>query len=400
MNIEFSKEDKLFKEKVRNFISKNLSNDLKNKIANGEDITKEETIAWQKALYQENLFAPGWKKKFGGAELTATKRYILDQELALGDTPTIIPFGVTMIGPVLMHYGTEKQQNFFLPKILNSEHWWCQGYSEPSSGSDLASLKTKAILKGDKYIINGTKTWTTLAQYADWMFCLVRTSFECKAQEGISFIMIDMKSKGISVEPIITLDQSHEINTVYLEDVEVPKENIIYEENKGWTVAKFLLGHERTSIAAVGKSKNAVRKLKQIANIELSNEGSLLISDRGFRDKLTILEMDLKALEFTELRVLSEENKGVAPGPEASLLKIRGSEIQQRITELTMNAVGYYGLINNNTKSNIDRKNHNQIRPDYSQNVAANYLNMRKTTIYGGSNEIQKNILSKMVLGL
>ena len=216
----------------------------------------------------ENLFAPGWKKEFGGADLSASKRYILDQELALADTPTIIPFGVTMIGPVLMHYGTPKQQSYFLPKILNSDHWWCQGYSEPGSGSDLASLKTKAILKGGKYIVNGTKTWTTLAQYADWMFCLVRTSFEGKAQEGISFIMIDMKSKGISVEPIITLDQSHEINTVYLEDVEVPKENIIYEENKGWTVAKFLLGHERTSIAAVGKSKNAVRKLKQIANIE------------------------------------------------------------------------------------------------------------------------------------
>ena len=198
-----------------------------------------------------------------------------------------------------MHYGTTKQQSFFLPKILNSDHWWCQGYSEPGSGSDLASLKTKAILKGDKYIINGTKTWTTLAQYADWMFCLVRTSFEGKPQEGISFIMIDMKTKGITVDPIITLDGAHEINTVYLEDVEVPRENIIFEENKGWTVAKFLLSHERTSIAAVGKSISAVKKLKQIANIELNNEGSLLITDKRFRDRLTTLEMDLYALEFT-----------------------------------------------------------------------------------------------------
>jgi len=400
MNIEFSKEDLEFQQKVRSFISKNLSNELRNKIANGSEISKEEIISWQKALHKENLFAPGWKKEFGGAELSASKRYILDQELALADTPTIIPFGVTMIGPVLMHYGTTKQQSFFLPKILNSDHWWCQGYSEPGSGSDLASLKTKAILKGDKYIVNGTKTWTTLAQYADWMFCLVRTSFEGKAQEGISFIMIDMKTKGISVEPIITLDGAHEINTVYLEDVEVPKENIIFEENKGWSVAKFLLSHERTSIAAVGKSISAVKKLKQIANIELNNEGSLLITDKRFRDRLTTLEMDLKALEFTELRILSEENKGVAPGPEASLLKIRGSEIQQRITELTMNAVGYYGISNDLAKSNTDRINSNQIRPDYSQNTAANYLNMRKTTIYGGSNEIQKNILSKMVLGL
>ena len=400
MNIEFSKDDLEFQQKVRNFISKNLSNELRNKVANGSEISKEEIISWQKALHKENLFAPGWKKEFGGAELSASKRYILDQELALADTPTIIPFGVTMIGPVLMHYGTPKQQSFFLPKILNSDHWWCQGYSEPGSGSDLASLKTKAIMKGDKYIINGTKTWTTLAQYADWMFCLVRTSFEGKPQEGISFIMIDMKTKGITVDPIITLDGAHEINTVYLEDVEVPRENIIFEENKGWTVAKFLLSHERTSIAAVGKSISAVKKLKQIANIELNNEGSLLITDKRFRDRLTTLEMDLKALEFTELRILSEENKGVAPGPEASLLKIRGSEIQQRITELTMNAVGYYGISNDLAKSNADRINSNQFRPDYSQNTAANYLNMRKTTIYGGSNEIQKNILSKMVLGL
>ena len=400
MNIEFSKDDLEFQQKVRNFISKNLSNELRNKVANGSEISKEEIISWQKALHKENLFAPGWKKEFGGAELSASKRYILDQELALADTPTIIPFGVTMIGPVLMHYGTTKQQSFYLPKILNSDHWWCQGYSEPGSGSDLASLKTKAILKGDKYIINGTKTWTTLAQYADWMFCLVRTSFEGKPQEGISFIMIDMKTKGITVDPIITLDGAHEINTVYLEDVEVPRENIIFEENKGWTVAKFLLSHERTSIAAVGKSISAVKKLKQIANIELNNEGSLLITDKRFRDRLTTLEMDLKALEFTELRILSEENKGLAPGPEASLLKIRGSEIQQRITELTMNAVGYYGISNDLAKSNTDRINSNQIRPDYSQNTAANYLNMRKTTIYGGSNEIQKNILSKMVLGL
>ena len=400
MNIEFSKEDLEFQQKVKVFISKNLSNDLRSKVANGSEISKEEIVSWQKALHKENLFAPGWKNEFGGADLSASKRYILDQELALADTPTIIPFGVTMIGPVLMHYGTTKQQSFFLPKILNSDHWWCQGYSEPGSGSDLASLKTKAILKGDKYIINGTKTWTTLAQYADWMFCLVRTSFEGKPQEGISFIMIDMKTKGITVDPIITLDGAHEINTVYLEDVEVPKENIIFEENKGWTVAKFLLSHERTSIAAVGKSKSAVKKLKQIANIELNNEGSLLITDKRFRDRLTTLEMDLKALEFTELRILSEENKGLAPGPEASLLKIRGSEIQQRITELTMNAVGYYGVSNDLAKSNTDRINSNQIRPDYSQNTAANYLNMRKTTIYGGSNEIQKNILSKMVLGL
>jgi alkylation response protein AidB-like acyl-CoA dehydrogenase len=399
MDINFSKEDILFKNKVIKFINDKLTNDLRSKVANGGHISKEETIAWQKALYNEGLFAPSWKKEFGGTELSATKRYILEQELALSNSPTIIPFGITMIGPVLMQYGTKKQQDYFLPKILQSDHWWCQGYSEPGSGSDLASLQTKAMLSGENYIINGTKTWTTLAQYADWMFCLVRTSSKGKPQEGISFILIDMKSEGVSVEPIITLDGTHEVNTVYLENVKVPKENIIYDENKGWTVAKFLLSHERSSIAAVGKSKSAVKKLKQIANIELNSEGSLLMADKRFRDKLTLLEMDLKALEYTELRLLSEENKGNSPGPEASFLKIRGSEIQQRITELTMNAVGYYGVVRNKKEGN-DRSNSSQIRPDYSENIASNYLNMRKTTIYGGSNEIQKNILSKMVLGL
>jgi alkylation response protein AidB-like acyl-CoA dehydrogenase len=288
----------------------------------------------------------------------------------------------------------KKQKEYFLPKILDSDHWWCQGYSEPNSGSDLASLSTKAILDNDKYIINGTKTWTTLAQYADWMFCLVRTSNIGKSQEGISFIMIDMKSKGITVDPIITIDGSHEINTVYLENVEVPKENLIYEENKGWSVAKFLLSHERTSIAAVGRSKSALRKLKQIAKTEYNNDNKPLIDDRRFRDQLTTLEMDLKALEFTELRILAKESNGSKPGPEASLLKIQGSEIQQRISELTLNAVGYQGLVYNQEKTNYDRLNDFSIVPDYAENAASNYLNKRKTTIYGGSNEIQKNILS------
>ena len=264
----------------------------------------------------------------------------------------------------------------------------------------MASLKTKAELKNGKYIINGTKTWTTLAQHADWMFCLVKTKNSVKPQEGISFIIIDMKSKGITVDPIITLDGSHEVNTVYLEDVEVPEDNLIYEENKGWSVAKFLLSHERTSIAAVGRSKSAVKKLRQIANIENDNHGMLLIEDSRFRDKLTNLEMDLKALEYMELRILSEEKKGSAPGPEASILKIRGSEIQQKISELTMDAVGYYGLVHEDKNETISRSNTDQIGPDYALNSASNYLNLRKTTIYGGSNEIQKNILSKMVLGL
>ena len=400
MNINFSDEDVNFKKEVREFINSNLSKELQTKISNGGSANKEETIAWQKALNKKKWFAPGWPKEYGGSEMSVMRKYILDLELSLADTPTLIPFGVTMIAPVLIEFGTKKQKDYFLPKILESDHWWCQGYSEPNSGSDLASLSTKAVLENDMYIINGTKTWTTLAQFADWMFCLVRTSTKGKPQEGISFIMIDMKSKGISVDPIITLDGSHEINTVYLENVKVPKENLIYEVNKGWSVAKFLLSHERTSIAAVGRSKSALRKLKEIAAIEYDNDEKPLINDRRFRDQLTTLEMDLKALEYTELRILSKESQGTAPGPEASLLKIQGSEIQQRITELTLNAVGYQGLIHNGENINYDRLNDFSVVPDYAENAASNYLNKRKTTIYGGSNEIQKNILSKMVLGL
>ena len=398
MQIELLKSDLIFKNEVRNFIKENHSESLKAKIANGGKATKEETINWQIALNKKGWLAPNWPINYGGCAWTSIQRYIFEQETSLANTPQVIPFGVNMIGPVLIKYGTEEQKKFFLPKILNSEHWWCQGYSEPGSGSDLASLKTKAEKKGSYYFINGTKTWTTLAQFADWIFCLVRTNNEGKQQEGISFIMIDMKSKGISVEPIITIDGSHEVNTVYLENVKVPVENLIFDENKGWTVAKYLLGHERSTIAAVGRSKSAILKLKEIAKSEIINNEPL-IKDTRFRDRMTKLEMELFALEYTELRVLSEENKGSAPGPEASLLKIRGSEIQQKISELTMDAVAYYGLISSNKQVPLGT-NEVFAGPDYAEYLGSNYLNLRKTTIYGGSNEIQKNILAKMVLGL
>ena len=295
MQIELLKSDLIFKNEVRNFIKENHSESLKAKIANGGKATKEETVNWQIALNKKGWLAPNWPVNYGGCEWTSIQRYIFEQETSLANTPQVIPFGVNMIGPVLIKYGTEEQKKFFLPKILNSEHWWCQGYSEPGSGSDLASLKTKAEKKGSYYFINGTKTWTTLAQFADWIFCLVRTNKEGKQQEGISFIMIDMKSKGISVEPIITIDGSHEVNTVYLENVKVPVENLIFDENKGWTVAKYLLGHERSTIAAVGRSKSAILKLKEIAKSEIINNEPL-IKDTRVRDKMTKLEMELFAL--------------------------------------------------------------------------------------------------------
>ena len=397
MDIDFTREDNLFKEEVRNFIFLSLDKDLQNRLYNGEKPSKNEVIDWQKKLNKKGWLAPDWPTEYGGCNWTPSRKYIFEQEMANANTPQIVPFGVTMIGPVIIKYGTTQQKKFFLPKILNSDHWWCQGYSEPGAGSDLASLKCKAESKGNNYIINGTKTWTTLAQYADWIFCLVRTKNEGKPQEGISFIMIDMKSKGIKVDPIITIDGSHEINTVYLEDVIVPKENLIFKENKGWTVAKYLLGHERTSIAAVGRSKSALKKLRDIASEELNN-GEPLIKEIRFRDKLTNLEMELFALEYTELRVLSEMSRGYNPGSEASLLKIRGSEMQQKISDLTLDAVAYYGI--SSQEETKKGSNHLPIGPSYAKTVGNNYLNLRKTTIYGGSNEIQKNILSKMVLGL
>ena len=398
MNLNYTDEDLIFREEVKCFIRDNLSSSIQKRISNGGTYTKEETVKWQKALYKNGWFAYNWPNSYGGCEWTPMQKYIFDQETALAHTPQIIPFGVTMVGPVLIEYGTEEQKKKFLPKILNSDHWWCQGYSEPGAGSDLASLKTKAVSQGNNYIVNGTKTWTTLAQHADWMFCLVRTENTTKPQEGISFILIDMNSKGITVDPIITLDDSHEINTVYLEDVVVPKENLIYEENKGWTVAKYLLSHERTSIAQVARSKSAIKKLKNIASLETRGNKPLLQSQR-FRDKLTELEIDLHALEYTELRIISEEVKGTAPGPEASFLKIRGSELQQKISELTLEAVGAFGLISSNSFS-TNNTNEYFPGPEYANNVGPEYLNLRKTTIYGGSNEIQKNILTKMVLGL
>ena len=398
MNLNYTDEDNKFRKEIKGFIKSNLSEEVLKRASNGGKYTKDEIVNWQKALYKKGMFASNWPKDYGGCDWTPMQRYIFDQETAFANTPQIVPFGVTMVGPVIIKFGTSIQKEKYLPKILNSEHWWCQGYSEPGSGSDLASLQTKAVSEGNNYIVNGTKTWTTLAQYSDWMFCLVRTNTKSKPQEGISFILIDMSSKGIKVEPIITLDGSHEINTVYLEDVVVPKDNLIYEENKGWTVAKYLLSHERTSIAQVARSKSAIRKLKNIASQETYSNRPLINNVR-FRDKLTKLEMDMHALEYSELRILSDEAKGAAPGAEASFLKIRGSELQQKISELTLEAVGTFGIVKSN-ESNIEKTNEYFPGPEYANNVGADYLNLRKTTIYGGSNEIQKNILSKMVLGL
>ncbi|APW72748.1 MULTISPECIES: acyl-CoA dehydrogenase family protein [Sphingopyxis] len=397
MDMEFSPEDLAFQKEVRDFIAENYPAELRGKQDEGDELTKEDFLSWHRILYKKGWVAPAWPVEYGGTGWTPTQRFIFSEETARADCIRLMPFGLAMVGPVIYTFGTPEQKARFLPRILSGEDWWCQGYSEPGSGSDLASLRTVAVRDGDEYVVNGQKTWTTMAQYADWGFFLVRTDKDAKQQEGISFLLIDMKSPGITVRPIITLGGEHEVNEVFLEDVRVPVDQRVYEENKGWTCAKFLLAHERTGIAGVASSKRGVERVKAIARTELDGDRPLL-ANPFFKRKLAELEIDLTALEFTELRGLAGPNAGKGPGPESSLLKIKGSEIQQRLTELTLEAVGHYGAPYFRGFGEGD--NEHPIGPDYAHRAAPTYFNMRKTTIYGGSNEIQRNIIAKMVLGL
>jgi hypothetical protein len=393
--MRFSPEELAFRDEVREFIANNYPHELKG--ARRGEMSKEDILKWHRVLYKKGWVVPHWPVEYGGTGWTITQRYIWNEENARAETTPLLPFGLSMVGPVIYTFGNEEQKKRFLPGILSGDDWWCQGYSEPGSGSDLASLRTKAVREGDHYIVNGSKTWTTLAQHADWMFCLVRTDPDAKQQEGISFLLIDMKTPGITVRPIITMDGSHEVNEVFLEDVKVPAENLIGEENKGWTYAKFLLGNERSGIAGVARSKKAIERLKKLANAELLDGEPLMKTDE-FSRKVAELEIDLSALEVTELRTLAAESKGRGPGPEASILKIKGTEIQQRITELAVEAVGNYALVE---APRLEVTGNEFVPgPEGSQGVAQDYFNMRKTSIYGGSNEIQHNIIAKMVLGL
>ena len=382
MDLHFSPAQQVFRQEVRAFIDANLPAEIRDKVLNDRPLSREDIAAWHRILHRQGWAGYSWPKQFGGTGWSPIEQHIFIDECADAGAPGLLPFGVNMVGPVIMAFGNAAQQQRFLPRILSFEDWWCQGYSEPGSGSDLASLKTRAERKGEKYIVNGQKTWTTLAQHADWIFCLVRTATEGRPQEGISFLLIDMKSPGVSVRPIRMLDGEPEINEVWLENVEVPAENRIGEENKGWSYAKFLLSHERTGIAEVGRSKRELKRLKAIA----SRRG--MLRQPRFRDRIAAVEIDLMALEITCLRVLSAGAHEKQPRPESSLLKIRGSEIRQDISELTMLAAGEEALA-------MPGAGH-----DEAAQLAARYLNDRKTTIYGGSNEIQKNIIAQMILGL
>ncbi|WP_394828209.1 acyl-CoA dehydrogenase family protein [Pendulispora albinea] len=399
MDLNFTAEEQAFRDEVRAFVRANLPPALSEKVLHAKHLTKDDTLEWHRILHRKGWIGYSWPREFGGTGWSPVERHIFEEECALAGAPTLLPFGLHMVGPVIMAFGSPAQHQRFLPRILSGDDWWCQGYSEPGSGSDLASLQTRAERRGDRYVVNGVKTWNTLGQYANWIFCLVRTDPQARPQAGISFLLMEMSSPGIEVRPIRMLDGAHEVNEVWLENVEVPVENLVGEENKGWTYAKYLLGHERTGIAAVGRSKRELLRLKRIAN-EQRQGGRPLLEDPRFRDRIAQIEIELMALEITCLRVLAAESeRRHRPAPEASLLKIRGSEIQQSISELMLLAVGHHAMpyLPDALEAGWEP---DPLLDDSHASLAGRYFNERKVTIYGGSNEIQRNIIAQMILGL
>ena len=386
MDIDYTPEDLAFRDEVRRFLAEALPADIRDRVRrDDESHVRDDIVQWQRILHAKGWGAPMWPVEFGGTGWSKTQQFIFDTECAQAHAPAQLAFGLKMVAPVLMRFGSPEQQKRFLPRIIAGEDWWCQGYSEPGSGSDLASLKMRAERDGDDYVLNGQKVWNTLGQHADWIFCLVRTDPAVKPQKGISFVLIDMKSPGISVRPTRLLDGTFEVNEIWFDNVRVPVANRIGAENEGWTYAKFLLGHERTNIAGIGSSRRELQRLRDIA-AQVQRNGRSLLQDPVFGTRIAQVEIELKALEITNMRVIFDEARNKAPGPEASILKVRGTEIAQRISELQVEATGCDALA-------------------YSlgsepARVAGSYMNLRKLSIFGGSNEIQRNIIAQMILGL
>lgn len=398
MNFDYSDEDIAFREEVRAFLTEKLPKKISQKYKNGQMLTKQEHEEWHAVLNKQGWLAPGWPVEYGGVKWTPIQKHIFDEERVAAGGPEVVPFGLSMLAPVLIAFGSDEQKKTILPRILNGDDWWCQGYSEPGAGSDLASLKTKAVRDGDDYIVNGQKTWTTLGQYADKIFSLVRTSSEGKPQQGISFLLMDMDAPGVTIRPIRTIDGGYEVNEVFFEDVRVPASNLVGEENMGWTYAKYLLTHERTGIAGVPNAKQELKKLKAIAAETQDDDGNLM-DDPLFAARIAQVEIDLIAMELTNLRIVSEAQAGGAPGVESSMIKIKGTLIRQELSDLTRRAAGPYAMPF--TPQVLEEgSNEAPVGPDYATTVSRKYFNMRKISIFGGSNEIQRNIISKMMLGL
>ena len=376
MDLNYSPEETAFRDEVRGWLDGNLPPELRDKVLDYKELSKDDLERWHKILAKKGWVAPDWPAEWGGTGWNVVERYIFEEECGYAGTPPLIPFGLRMCAPVLFRFGTDAQKQRYLPKIYSGEEFWCQGYSEPGSGSDLASLKTRAVRDNGHYVVTGQKIWTTLAHYADWIFCLVRTdASQAKRQEGISFLLIDRKAPGITVRPIHLMDGGHEVNEVFFDDVKVPVENLVHEEGKGWTVAKYLLGYERMNTGRIGESKRQLAKLKEFSSSSMK--------DARFRDRLSRLEIELMALEITNLRFLDRMRRtGQPPGADVSMLKIKGTEIQQGLTEAMMQAADPAAA------------------DPFAEAVRKKYLSMRKTTIYAGSNEIQRNIIAKMTLGL
>ena len=398
MDLNFTPQEEAFRAEVQAFLKAKLPERIATKVKAGQRLTKADQDEWHAILNERGWLANHWPEAYGGPGWGAVEKFIFDTECALAGGPRIVPFGVNMLGPVLIKFGNEAQKKYWLPRILSGEDWWCQGYSEPGAGSDLASVKTTAVRQGDHYIVNGQKTWTTQGQHANMIFCLVRTDREAKAQSGISFLLVDMNSPGVELRPIRTLDGDKEVNEVFFTDVKVPVENLVGEENKGWTYAKYLLTYERTGIAGVGFCIAALAKLKVVAAKVMKN-GQPLDQDPLFAARMAQVEIDLENMKTTNLRVIAAVAGGGVPGAESSMLKIRGTEIRQEILSLIRRAVGPYALPFIE-EAQYEGYAEEPVGPKEAATAAANYFNYRKLSIFGGSNEIQKNIISKMILGL
>ncbi len=397
MDLSFTPEETAFRERMREFFTTEIPAHIREQVKRGEHVSRESQIESQRIMNAHGLAVPHWPAEWGGQDWSPVQLYIYQDEMQQACVSPPLGFNANMVGPVIAQFGAEAQKKRFLPATANLDIWWCQGFSEPGSGSDLASLRTAAVRDGEHYVVNGQKTWTTLAQYADWIFCLVRTDPAAKKQQGISFLLIDMKTPGITVRPITTIDGAREVNEVWFDDVRVPVENLVGEENKGWDYAKFLLGNERTGIARVGVSKARIRRIKQLAALERVGDMPLM-EDQHFREKVAAVEVELKALEMTQLRVVADERKRERgkPNPASSILKLKGSELQQATTELLMDVVGPYVLPYDEHE---EGSNQEPIGPDFAAEAAPTYFNWRKISIYGGSNEIQRNIVAKAILG-